>query len=148
MIHLFCDKPLERQPNDDDQLRVEAIRSPAELQELWAIDSAAYGEASITLETFMGWWRSYPSGLKVLFLQGRIVGALGIWPLSDRCARRLTDGRIKESEITGRMMCAWEQACSFPVCIWHCPGAENRWKQCDKSIVFSRHSFVVDQRKR
>jgi hypothetical protein len=32
------------------------------------------------------------------------VGAIGIWPLSERCARRLATGRIKESEITGRMM--------------------------------------------
>jgi hypothetical protein len=80
------------------------VVSIAKLKELWVVDNAAYGEASITWETFVGWWRSYPPGLKALFLRDRIVGALGIWPLSDRCAKRLTDGRIKESEITGRMM--------------------------------------------
>ena len=39
-----------------------------------------------------------------MFLEDRVVGAIGIWPLSERCARRLAAGRIKESEITGRMM--------------------------------------------
>jgi hypothetical protein len=41
---------------------------------------------------------------ETLLLEDRVVGAIGIWPLSERCARRLAAGRIKESEITGRMM--------------------------------------------
>ena len=46
--------------NDNHQeLRVGPVRSPAELEDLWAIDNAAYGEASITCERFQDWW--FPS---------------------------------------------------------------------------------------
>jgi hypothetical protein len=97
-IRHFC-------PNRGGQeLRVGAIRSPAELEELWAIDGAAYGEASITYEKFRDWWSSFPSGLRALFFQNRIMGAIGIWPLSARCAGFLKSARLKESQLTGRMM--------------------------------------------
>ena len=49
--------------DDHQQLRVGPVRSPAELEDLWAIDSAAYGEASITYEKFQDWWSSFPLGL-------------------------------------------------------------------------------------
>ena len=88
----------------DLRFQVGEVASIDKLSELWAIDKTAYGEASLSWETFKGWWRSYRPGLKTLFLEDRIVGAIGIWPLSERCARRLATGRIKESEITGRMM--------------------------------------------
>ena len=88
----------------DLRFQVGEVASIDKLSELWAIDKTAYGEASLSWETFKGWWRSYRPGLKALFLEDRIVGAIGIWPLSERCARRLAAGRIKESEITGRMM--------------------------------------------
>jgi hypothetical protein len=95
---------LERQPKSNDQLHVEAIRSPAELQELWAIDNAAYGEASITYEKFLDWWSSFPLGLWALFCQDRIVGAIGLWPMSVRTAAWLKSGKLKESQLSGAMM--------------------------------------------
>jgi hypothetical protein len=95
---------LERQPISDDQLRVDAIRSTAELKELWAIDKAAYGEASITYEKFLDWWSSFPLGLWALFFQERVVGAIGIWPLSLRTASWLKSAKLKESELTGSIM--------------------------------------------
>jgi hypothetical protein len=82
----------------DLRFQVGEVASIDKLSELWAIDKTAYGEASLSWETFKGWWRSYRPGLKALFLEDRIVGAIGIWPLSERCARRLAAGRIKESD--------------------------------------------------
>jgi hypothetical protein len=110
---------LERQPKSDDQLRVEAIRSPAELQELWAIDNAAYGEASITYEKFLDWWSSFPLGLWALFYQKRVMGAIGIWPLSIRTARLLKSAKLKESHLSGTMMRRFTQR---PTRFWYVSG--------------------------
>ena len=90
--------------DDRQQLRVGPVRSPAELEDLWAIDSAAYGEASITYEKFQDWWSSFPLGLWALFFRNRIMGAIGLWPLSPRCSRLLKSAQFKESQLIGRTM--------------------------------------------
>jgi hypothetical protein len=91
--------------NDNhQQLRVGLVRSPAELEDLWTIDNAAYGEASITFERFRDWWSSFPLGLRALFFKNRVMGAIGIWPLSNRCARLLKAAQLKESQLMGSTM--------------------------------------------
>ena len=85
-------------------MRVGPVRSPAELEDLWAIDNAAYGEASITYERFQDWWSSFPLGLRALFFKNRVTGVIGIWPLSNRCARLLKSAQLKESQLIGRAM--------------------------------------------
>ena len=80
------------------------IQSTAELEDLWEIDNAAYGEASITYEKFRDWWFSYPPGLHALFFRTRVMVAIGIWPLSARYAELFRNGRIKESQLNGRAM--------------------------------------------
>jgi hypothetical protein len=97
-IRHFCEG------GDDQHLRVGQVRSPAELEDLWAIDKEAYGEASITYEKFKDWWLSFPRGLHALFFRTRVMGAIGIWPLSARCAGLLSTARLKESQLTGRSM--------------------------------------------
>jgi hypothetical protein len=97
-VRNFCQDGLH------EHLQVRYIRSTAELEDLWEIDNAAYGEASITYEKFQDWWFSYPSGLHALFFRTRVMGAIGIWPLSARYAELFTHGRIKESELNGRAM--------------------------------------------
>ena len=87
-----------------EHLRVGHIRSCGELRDLWTIDHQAYGEASITYDKFEDWWRCYPFGLHALFFRTQVMGALGIWPLSNHCADLLATARLKESEITGRHM--------------------------------------------
>jgi hypothetical protein len=87
-----------------EHLHVRQIRSTAELEDLWEIDNAAYGEASITYEKFLDWWLSFPSGLHALFFRTRVMGAIGIWPLSSRCAELFATGRLKESQMNGRTM--------------------------------------------
>jgi hypothetical protein len=80
------------------------IRPPAELQDLWAIDKAAYEEASITYERFHEWWSSFPLGLRALFFRSRVMGAIGVWPLSDRYGRLMKAAQLNESQLIGRMM--------------------------------------------
>jgi hypothetical protein len=97
-VRNFCQDGLH------EHLQVRYIRSAAELEDLWEIDNAAYGEASITYERFQDWWFSYPSGLHALFFRTRVMGAIGIWPLSPRNAELFTSGRIRESQLNGRTM--------------------------------------------
>jgi hypothetical protein len=97
-IQNFCQDGLH------EHLQVRYIRSTAELEDLWEIDNAAYGEASITYEKFQDWWFSYPAGLHALFFRTRVMGAIGIWPLSARLAELFTNGRTKESQLNGRAM--------------------------------------------
>jgi hypothetical protein len=97
-VRNFCQDGLH------EHLQVRYIRSTAELEDLWEIDNAAYGEASITYEKFQDWWFSYPAGLHALFFRTRVMGAIGIWPLSTRYAELFTNGRVKESQLNGRAM--------------------------------------------
>jgi hypothetical protein len=60
-IRNFCDDGTHQ------HLHVGHVRSLGELEDLWAIDSKAYGEASITYERFKDWWLSFPLGLHALF---------------------------------------------------------------------------------
>ena len=112
-IRHFCEG------NDHQHLRVGHIRSPAELEDLWAIDKEAYGEASISYEKFKDWWSSFPRGLHALFFRTRVMGAIGIWPLSARSAELLTTARIKESQLTGRSMRTFINA---PAHFWYISG--------------------------
>jgi hypothetical protein len=100
-------------PSEDataPEFRLGAICSLEELEELWAIDREAYGEASITYDKFKDWWLSFPSGLLVLHWRQRIGGAIGLWPLSNHFAKRLRKGETQESTLTGRMMRKFRQA--------------------------------------
>jgi hypothetical protein len=102
-----------------EHLYVRQIQSSAELEDLWEIDNAAYGEASITYGKFKDWWMSFPSGLYALFFRTRVMGAIGIWPLSDRCAGLFANGQLKESEINGRTMRAFRHT---PTQSWYISG--------------------------
>jgi hypothetical protein len=62
---------------------------------------------------------STSSGLLVLHRGRRIGGAIGLWPLSDRTAARLTNARIKEVALTGRMMRPFRKA---PARHWYISG--------------------------
>lgn len=66
-----------------------------------AIDRAAYGETSISFERFLDWWSAFPRGSQALFFGERILGALGLWPLSDAGAGALKAGRVKQAEVRG-----------------------------------------------
>jgi hypothetical protein len=112
-IRHFCDDGTHQ------HLRVGHVRSLGELEDLWAIDNEAYGEASITYERFKDWWLSFPLGLNALFFRNRVMGAIGIWPLSARCAGFLTTAQLKESEISGRRMRAFHDA---PTRFWYISG--------------------------
>lgn len=79
---------------------LDLVDSDARLRELWQIDKAAYQNACISLDAFRDWWSRYDLGLRVVVNhQSQIVGAVGIWALSEQRIRMLISGQITEGEL-------------------------------------------------
>ena len=98
---------------------VRAVANPAELEQLWMLDRAAYAQASITYEQFLGWWNAFPPGLKALFSDSKVMGAIGIWPLSDQWATRFKNGQTREAELPPEMLRAFQNSAAKA---WYCSG--------------------------
>ena len=63
------------------------------------IDAEAYGPASITLDLFRNLWRVFPNGLVAIFEDDTIIGAFGIWPLTEKWAEGLRSGKLRELDL-------------------------------------------------
>jgi hypothetical protein len=87
-----------------DQEVTRTIANRAELEQLWALDSSAYGICTIGFEQLQDWWRAYPNGITALFHQTTILGAIEIWPLSSAVADQLCAGELNERDITADQM--------------------------------------------
>ncbi len=106
--------------DDEPQvLRIGRIETPAQLRDLWEIDASAYGPASITFEHFHALWSAFPHGLCVLFIETTIVGAIGIWPVSEAWATELKAARLREQDLNGAMMRRFR---SVPARYWYISG--------------------------
>ena len=101
------------------KLRVGDIRTDAEIETLWTIDNAAYGDGNITLEHFRALWMAYPQGLHVLYHEDEILGAMGIWPVTERWASKLKSARLKEAELDANTVA---EAARNPPCYWYITG--------------------------
>lgn len=78
---------------------VRNLSSVSELKELWKIDIEAYGPSNISFDVLQDWWMAYPAGIYGLFIQGRISGALGIWPVNRRWMMAFASGRAAEEDL-------------------------------------------------
>jgi len=58
--------------------------------------------ASITYERFREWWSSFPLGSRALYFRNRVMGSIGIWPLSDRYGQLLKSAQLKGSQLVDR----------------------------------------------
>jgi hypothetical protein len=101
------------------KIRLGAIRSPAELKKLWLIDNAAYGDANIAFPHFLKLWGSFPLGLRVLFSENEIMGALGIWPVSSSWAEQFKSARLLEAQLDSDMV---HQCAGEPTRHWYVSG--------------------------
>lgn len=79
---------------------LDLVDSKERLQQLHALDSAAYEQAAISFETFEQWWKTYDLGLRIaLGEDDRIVGAIGAWGLNAESARLLIAGGLRERDL-------------------------------------------------
>jgi hypothetical protein len=88
-------------------IQVSAVQDLSMLRELWEIDKEAYQDHSIEFESFERWWTQYPNAGRCLLIGGRIVGSLGIYPLSEKQAAQFIAGEIREEDL-------------FPFSEWDC----------------------------
>ncbi len=101
------------------EIVVETIDTLERLEELWRIDSEAYGNCSLTLEEFSAWWRRYEFGSRNLISQGRIAASIGIYPLYPEQALLFSTGQMEESDLTPVTLTECEQC---PVSDWYFSG--------------------------
>ncbi len=107
------------EPPSTETFNVRYIYTSEELITLWELDQSAYGQASIPLPVFYSWWEAFECGLKVLFMGEQIIGACGIWPLSEADSTKLHRGEIKEVDLRPRTL----QSCrDSPAQIWYISG--------------------------
>lgn len=78
---------------------VRHIQTTEELTELWNIDRSAYSDVMLSLDEFYSWWSCFEYGLKAIFLEDAIIGALGIWPLHEEIGANFKAGLLKEREL-------------------------------------------------
>ncbi|MGZ3531974.1 MAG: hypothetical protein ACXVAR_10810 [Vulcanimicrobiaceae bacterium] len=73
---------------------VAPIANELELWEFWKTSRDMYGdENALRFETYLAWWRCYPSGVFGLFQNGALVGGLSVWPLRRRAFYEALKGR-------------------------------------------------------
>jgi hypothetical protein len=79
---------------------VTSVRSEPELRVVSELDALVYGGESIDHEGLCSWWRAYPAGIYVLWIDSKIVGALGVWPIKKTTYNKIIRGEIDEVDIT------------------------------------------------
>ncbi|WML90216.1 CHAT domain-containing protein [Thiothrix lacustris] len=95
------------------------IQTSEELAELWKIDKDAYKDASLSLEEFHDWWVTFDQGLKVIYKGDEIVGAIGIWPLSEESAFKFKTGNLKETYL---LPSTFDEVKNQPSKYWYASG--------------------------
>ena len=78
---------------------VRNLETVGELKDLWRIDIEAYGPSNISFNVLQDWWIAYPAGIYGLFINGRISGALGIWPVNRRWMLAFASGHAAEEDL-------------------------------------------------
>jgi hypothetical protein len=63
------------------------------------LDLVAYGDYTIDRRGLEKWWKQYEHGIYVLTQESKIIGAIGIWPISQRTFKQVTEGKIDEQAI-------------------------------------------------
>jgi hypothetical protein len=80
---------------------VRHIENSIELKSLHKLDMSAYGDADIGYTCFESWWLSHKTGLFAMFdSNDKIIGAVGIWPITKEFYRKMSSGDTTEKQLT------------------------------------------------
>lgn len=75
------------------------LRHKEDLQLLATIGTGSNKEMTTPESLLMKWWLAYPKGLKAVFNNDTLVGALGLWPVSSSWIKDLLSGTCQEPEL-------------------------------------------------
>jgi hypothetical protein len=101
------------------QDRVHRIGSVEQLRELWEIDADAYEECSLPFAVFRSWWENYEPGLTAISRNDKIIGCMGIFPLSKDQYEGFVSGNLAEAELVPVPLEICEE---FPQHYWYFSG--------------------------
>lgn len=107
-------------PKGLSTFEVHKLRNEGEVKAFWGLDQDSFGEASISYDHFLGWWRAFPNGIYALFDDGEMVGGIGVWPLRKKAFDEFMHGMRSEHEIVGRSIVATTTYASRPY--WYIGG--------------------------
>jgi hypothetical protein len=80
-------------------IEVRKLNNESEVKMIAELDRRIYGEHSINFKGLLAWWKRYPGGVSVLIKNAKIIGAVGIWPLSRKRFIELANGQVDETDI-------------------------------------------------
>lgn len=102
----------------ESKLYVKNISSLKELESLYKLEQKTLGTEALDNNRLEYWWQKYEPGIKALFYENQIVGAISLWPISETSAQSLKN-RVKnrvfeerELEPLSRQSCQ-EKPCRF-----------------------------------
>ena len=75
------------------------VENVDDLDKVYALDCAAYGELNIDRNTLVSWWHLHNKGIFVVKKDLKVIGAMGIFPLSVKVYNALKSGKLSENEI-------------------------------------------------
>lgn len=79
---------------------IDLVDSEPRLHQLWQRDQVEYDGNTLSFQAFKLWWAKYDLGLRIVTNKDcRIVGAVGIWGLSEETIRYLISGQVSETSI-------------------------------------------------
>lgn len=81
-----------------DRYVVAPTRTEADLRAMAAIDTEAYGADNVAYSVLRSWWRRYPPGHTVISREGRVIGGVGLWPVSAEVYHLLRAGTLHKPD--------------------------------------------------
>lgn len=81
-----------------DRYMVATTRTEGDLRATAAIQAEAHEACSIAYSVLRTWWRRYPPGHTVISREGRVIGGVGLWPVSADVYRTLRTRTLREPE--------------------------------------------------
>lgn len=95
-----CESVLDLLSRPEPKFSLETAENLDRLRQLWLIDQEAYGELSLSFESFRHWWERYSMGSLLLIDNlDMIAGSIGIYPLNEPDYLGLVTGVRSESQI-------------------------------------------------
>jgi hypothetical protein len=84
-----------------------------------ALESDFFQGSSLDAEGLFSWWKSYPKGVYVFFVENNLAGAMSIWPIRNSIFSRLKAGTIAEMEILADDIISSEECRTFSQANWY-----------------------------
>lgn len=97
------------------------IRPPFhdELAFISILEASYFKESSLNAKGLLEWWNAYPDGIKIMTIDNKPAGGIGIWPVRKCSFMNLIKGAIEETEIPYEDIITKEECLKVPQSYWY-----------------------------